>query len=75
MPAITSTSERRERGMSVMVIGLGIWLADLLVIFFLPAGVKLWRYASFITIVVVLAVLGLILMVIGYKRRGQSDEE
>ena len=46
MRAITNTEERQETGASLMVIGLGVWLADLLVIFFLPAGMKLGRYAG-----------------------------
>lgn len=75
MRAITNTEKRQETGTSLMVIGLGVWLADLLVIFFLPAGMKLGRYAGFITIVVGLAVLGLILMVTGFRRRGKADTD
>ncbi len=58
-----------------MFIGLGFWVADLLVVFFLPAAIKLGRYSGFLSVIVGLAVLGLILMIWGYVTRGKSSEE
>ena len=65
---------RHETGGSLMFIGLAVWVADLLVIFFLPAGMKLGRQTMFLTIIAALAILGLVLMVSGYFMRGQPDE-
>jgi len=75
MFARASTEERRETGASLMFLGLAVWVADLLVVFFLPAGIKLGRYATFIGIIVALAVLGLVLMLVGYWTRGGSGAE
>jgi phosphatidylserine synthase len=65
---------RHETGASLMFIGLAIWVADLLVVFFLPAGMKLGRQTMFLTIIIALALLGLLMMVSGYFMRGKPDE-
>jgi phosphatidylserine synthase len=67
-------AERRERGSSLMFIGLAVWVADLLVVFFLPAGIKAGMHTAFTAIIAVLAVLGLVLMVAGYRMRGGESE-
>ena len=51
------------------IIGLGIWLADLLVVFFAPAGFRLGHGPAFITIIVVLAIIGLGLILLGRYQR------
>ena len=66
---------KRETGAGLMFIGLAIWVVDLLVVFFLPAGIRLGSRATFISIILALAVLGLILMLAGYRKRGKSSEE
>ena len=65
---------RHETGASLMFNGLAIWDADLLVVFFLPAGMKLGRQTMFFTIIIELALLGLLMMISGYFMRGKPDE-
>jgi len=65
---------RRETGASLMFIGLAIWVVDLLVLFFLPAAMKLGRQGTFTGILTTLFVLGLCLIVFGYIQRGAQEE-
>jgi hypothetical protein len=65
---------RRETGASLIFIGLAVWVAGLLVVFFLPAGMKIGRETMFLSVIVALGVLGLVLMILGYMMRGQPDE-
>ncbi len=67
--------EKRETGTSLMFIGLAVWVADLLVVFFLPSGFKVGRQTTFLSIIIVLAVLGLALIVGGYCKRGRAGTE
>ena len=66
---------KREAGASLIFIGLAVWVVDLLVIFFLPAGIKLGHRATFVSIIVVLGVVGLVLLMTGYFKRGRLSEE
>jgi hypothetical protein len=66
---------RREVGTSLMFIGLALWVADLLVFFFLPAAVKLGSQTVFMGIIVALAIAGLVFMASGYLARGKFGEE
>jgi len=75
MSTIANTEEKREIGKSLMFTGLAVWVVDLLVMFFLPAGIKLGRYTTFIGLIAALGVLGLILVVAGYRTRGKSSAE
>ncbi len=72
---MADAEERREGGAGLMFIGLALWVADLLVVFFLPSGMKLGREATFLSIIAVLGVLGLILMVAGYLKRRKAGAE
>jgi len=72
---MTNAETKQETSASLMFIGLAIWVADLLVVFFLPAGAKLESRSTFVSIIVVLAVLGLTLMLTGYFKRGRSAEQ
>ena len=72
---MTNLEEKRETGTSVMLAGLAVWVVDFLVVFFLPSGIKLGRYTTFFGIIVAMGVLGLVLLIIGYKARGKSDAE
>jgi hypothetical protein len=71
---MADAEQKRETGTSLMFIGLAVWVADLLVVFFLPSGMKMGRETMFISIIVTLAVLGLILMIVGYLKRGKAEE-
>ena len=54
------------------IIGGILWAFDLLVIFFLPAAFRLGHQAAFLTIVVVLALVGLLLIIFGMRRRAAA---
>jgi hypothetical protein len=66
---VGETRDRRETGTSLMFIGMALWICDLLVIFFLPAAVRLGNYTSFLAVVAALALFGLALIVKGYEMR------
>lgn len=72
---MTNLEEKRETGTSVMLAGLAVWIVDFLVVFFLPSGIKLGRYGTFLGIIITMGVLGLVLLIIGYKARGKSGAE
>ena len=46
---------RRETGASLMFIALAVWVAGLLVLFFLPAGMKMGRETMFYAVIAGLA--------------------
>jgi FtsH-binding integral membrane protein len=71
---MANAEEKRETGTSLMFIGLAVWVVDLLVVFFLPSGLRLGRQTMFISIIVALAFLGLVLMISGYIKRGKAGE-
>jgi len=72
---MTAIEEKRETGASLMLLGLGVWVVDFLVVFFLPSGIKLGRYATFLSIIIAMGVLGLVLLIVGYRTLGKSIEE
>jgi len=65
---------KKETGASLMFIGLAIWVADALVLFFLPASMKLGGRATWLTAITALALMGLTLMIVGYTIRGKAEE-
>jgi Na+-driven multidrug efflux pump len=73
--AMTTIEEKRETGVSLILAGLAVWVVDFLVVFFLPSGIKLGRYATFLGIIIAMGVLGMVLLIIGYKARGKSSAE
>ena len=72
--ALEREQARHEMGGSLMFIGLAVWVAGLLVLFLLPAGMKLGRETMFFTIIIALGALGLVLPLCGYFMRGTPDE-
>ena len=48
---------RRETGASLMFIALAVWVAGLLVLFFLPAGMKMGRETMFYAVIAGLVAL------------------
>ena len=72
---MADAEETRERGTGLMFIGLAVWVADLLVVFFLPSAVKLGRHEMFLGIMAGLALLGLVLMTCGYWKRREAGAE
>ena len=71
---MVDVEEKREKGLSLMFIGLAVWVGGLLVLFFLPAGVRLGHQQSFAIILGVLGALGAVLMASGWTMRRGSDE-
>jgi hypothetical protein len=65
---------RKETGTSLMFIGLAIWVADALVAFFLPAAARLGSQGTFLTVILVLAAMGLAWMGTGYVMRGKPED-
>lgn len=66
---------KRETGASLIILGLTAWVMDFLVVFFLPSAPKVGRYPTFLGIILAMGVLGLALLIIGYKLRGKSGTE
>ena len=66
---------RREVGASLMFIGLVLWVADLLVVFYFPASIKIGQRGSFAAIIAIMAVVGAAMMVGGYIRHAGTGSE
>jgi hypothetical protein len=67
----TSSEERREIGMSLMVIGFILWFFDLLILFFMPAGVRLGYSRPFEILMAAMFVGGVIFVLVGRYLRKQ----
>ena len=67
-----SSSDKRENASAVVVIGLALLVVDLLVIFFAPVSFKVGRGSVFMALIVVLAVIGLGLVIIGRMQRNRA---
>ncbi len=61
--------QKQERGGSLMFVGLAVWVAGLLVLFYLPAAYRLGHQGMFGLIMALLAILGAVLMARGWKMR------
>ena len=61
--------EKQEKGGSLMFAGLAVWVAALLVLFYMPAGMRLGHQLRFEGILVGLGALGAVLMGTGWKMR------
>jgi len=69
---MADTEEKRETGASLMFAGFAVWVAALLVLFYLPAGVRLGHQATFEAILVLLGALGAVLMGRGWMMRREK---
>lgn len=67
--------QKRENSLSLMFIGLAVWVADLLVVFFLPASFRVGRETVFLGIIALLGALGLFLIVSGFINRATAGPE
>ncbi len=70
---VQDVEEVREEGLSLEVIGGMVWFFDFLILFFLPAGIKLGHRAAFLTVMAALFVLGAALYVSGWVMRARSQ--
>ena len=66
---MADAEEKQEKGGSLMFAGLAVWVAGLLVLFYLPAGFRLGHQYIFALVLVLLAALGAGLMVCGWRMR------
>jgi hypothetical protein len=64
-----SPEEKREGGSVLAIVGVILWFFDALVIFFMPAGLKLGYRTAFLAITIALGVLGLVLIILGARSR------
>jgi uncharacterized membrane protein len=70
---MAAMADKHESGSSLLFIGLALWVAALLVVFFLPAAFKAGRHEIFVSIISVLAAGGLLLIVRGFHLRGRDE--
>ncbi len=67
--AVPANGEGGESGTALAIIGVILWFFDALVFFFLPAGFKLGHQRVFLAIIIAIAILGLVLIILGSRRR------
>jgi len=72
---MADVEEKGETGGSLMFAGVAVWVAGLLVLFYLPAGYRLGHQAAFAAILIVLAALGAVLMGRGWTLRRKESSE
>ncbi len=61
--------ERRENGLSLIMIGFMLWFFDTLVFFFMPAGIRLGHPRPFEILIGCALVAGAVLIAIGMRLR------
>jgi uncharacterized membrane protein len=66
---------KRESGAALMFIGLALWVADLLVLFFFRAANTPRQQAGFQMLIAILFLLGVWLMLRGNRLRRESSRE
>jgi uncharacterized membrane protein len=66
---------KRESGAGLMFIGIALWVADLLVLFFFRAANSPRQQAGFQMLIAILFLLGVWLMLRGNRLRRESDKE
>lgn len=67
-----NSEQRRETGLSLIVIGFMLWCFDALVFFFLPAGLKLGYQKQFAVIAISLFMAGIALIGTGMWLRKEQ---
>ncbi len=73
MPVQANAEEVRDKGLSLEVIGGMIWFFDFLILFFLPAGIKLGHKTTFLVVMGALAAVGLVLFISGIVIRSRTE--
>src|SRR2546423_14069681 len=73
--AMADIELKRETGASLMFLGVGVWVMGFFVVFFLPSASKSGSYRTFLDIIIIMGVLGLILLTVGYRLRGKFRAE
>lgn len=75
MPVHVSAEERSETGLSLELIGGIILFFDFLVLFFLPAGLKLGQQSGFAAVLGLVAVAAFAMVVWGHMVRVRAGRE
>jgi hypothetical protein len=77
MTVHASAEENRETGLSLELIGGMVLFVDFLILFFLPAGLKLGQRVGFSAVMIIVAFAAFALVVWGFvvRRRAERDEE
>lgn len=71
---MSELADKTETGSTLMIIGLALWVTALLVVFFLPAAVKVGHHGTFAWLLSILLVLaGVALMARGLRLRGREE--
>ncbi|HET9697846.1 MAG TPA: hypothetical protein VFP40_13325 [Terriglobales bacterium] len=65
----SNNEDRRETGLSLIVIGAMLWCFDAFVFFFLPAGIKLGQQKGFTILTGTAFLMGAVVMAIGLYLR------
>jgi DMSO reductase anchor subunit len=71
--AARSTEEVREKGLSLEIIGGMVLFFDVLILFFLPAGLKLGHKTVFLAVMAAVAVIGAVLIAYGLLVRAGAN--
>ena len=67
--------QKSETGGALMFAGLAVWVAGLLVLFYVPVAVRLGNQTRFAAILIGLAALGAVLMGSGFALRRKNTAE
>ncbi len=73
MAVQASSEEKKETGLSLEIIGGMVLFFDLLILFFLPAGLKLGHKSVFLGLMIAVAVVGILLIIYGLVMRSQAN--
>lgn len=74
MPVEVSVEEKKETGLSLELIGAIVLFSDFLVLFFLPAGLKLGQHMGFGIVLGAVAVAAFVLVVCGHVVRVHAEK-
>ena len=66
---VVNSEERRENGLSLIMIGFMLWFFDALVFFFMPAAARLGHPRPFEALIGAAFVAGVVLVLIGMRLR------
>lgn len=69
----TSLEEKRETGISLELIGAIVLFSDFLVLFFLPAGLKLGQNVGFSIVLGAVAIVAFALVLWGHVMRVRAE--
>lgn len=73
MPTEISVEEKKETGLSLELIGGIVLFSDFLILFFLPAGLKLGQHFGFAIVLGAVAVAAFALVLCGHMLRVRAE--